>query len=648
MVNQFRARVIFVCVILLALGLVMVSRLFAIQVLDAERYALRSRSQAQQRRELVARRGSILDRSGRVLGASMQQRLSVGVDMLGIEGTGKASLSRVYPNGDLAGPVLGYIGRDGYGLAGAEFSFDYYLRGENGWAIVQKDGLNQSYRKIGLPEKAPVNGSDVYLTIDVDIQKAVQSILRQTVKDLDAKGAMAIVMDPKSGKILAMVNEPSFNPNIPLKYPLSSRRNRCLGEIYEPGSTFKIITAAAALQEKLITPEDTIDANNGVYRVFNQVIRDVTPRGRITFSEAMTYSSNVCFAKTANLIGNDRFYRYVRNFGIGVKSGIDLPGEEEGILHPVRSWSGRTRVTMAIGYEVSTTFMQMMLPFAAVANGGVLVSPLIYEKVVSHDGNIVKTSEVTPVRRVIREEVAVTLRQMLELAVEEGTGRNAIIKGISVGGKTGTSQKSDSGGYAKNRYWSSFIGFAPADDPVLLCGVLIDEPAGGEMGGAAAAPAFRKIMNQIITNPGQQYARTFLTNAPAASEAEKSIPYIVGSYVGQDIGSIRQRLDSLGISLSEVGEGQMVVYQSPAAGTQIKSDASVIVFLNRESSYESEELKTVPDLFGKDVRDAFNVLNFKGMNPVIIGSGRVKRQIPAPGRRVDSAQPCTLYSAYGR
>ncbi|KMQ53044.1 Cell division protein FtsI [Peptidoglycan synthetase] [Chitinispirillum alkaliphilum] len=644
--NQFKVRLIFVCVLFTLLGLVMVSRLFAIQILEGERYAMRSRAQAQQRRELIARRGAIKDRNGRVLAASTQDRLSVNMNVLGAESDELTTVSRIYPNGDVAGPLLGYIGRDGYGLAGVEFSFDYYLRGENGWTIIHRDGHNHSYRKIGLPEKEPVDGSDVYLTIDLEIQKTVQSVLSQTVSELNAKGGMAIVIDPRSGKILAMVNEPSFNPNLPSRYPLSSRKNRCLGVIYEPGSTFKVVTAAAALQEGLITAQDTIDGNQGVYRIHNEVIRDIVPRGKITFAEAMSYSSNVCFAKTANMLGNERFFRYAKNFGMGVRTGVDLPGEEEGILHPVRSWSGRTRATMAIGYEVSATLLQMMMPFASVANGGILVTPMIYERVVAHDGSEVKTARYKPVRRVVSEEVSRELRDMLRKAVVEGTGRNADVPGISVAGKTGTSRKSGIGGYAENLYWSSFIGFAPADDPVLLCGIVIDEPGGGEMGGAAAAPAFRKIMTQIISNPRLDYARKILRH-PVISEDEKNQPFRVGEYVGASIESVKADLDKTEVSVLVIGTGDYVRYQSPAAGSLIERDGEVILFVNRVAEEEPSE-KLVPNLVGRDMRDAFNVLNLKGINSVVVGGGRVKRQVPAPGAFFGENQACTLFCAFER
>ncbi|MDG5814901.1 penicillin-binding transpeptidase domain-containing protein [Chitinispirillales bacterium ANBcel5] len=642
--TQFKLRLIFVCLIFLAIGIVMVSRLFAIQIIDGERYALRSRSQAKQRKMVSPRRGSIKDRYGRILATS--QQVAIDGSIWGGEGrSGERTLNRIYPGGDLAGPLLGHVGRDGYGLAGIEFTLDHHLRGEKGWAIIHRDGHNRAYKKIGLPQQEPINGSDVYLTIDIDIQRIAQSVLRQAVSELDAKGGKVIIMEPRTGKVLAMVNEPSFNPNVPSQYSVSDRQNRTISTIYEPGSTFKVVTAAAALQEKVATPKDTINANQGVYRVYNQVIRDIVPRGEITFTEAISFSSNVAMAKIADELGNERLFNYVRDFGLGKKTGIELPGEENGILHPVRNWSGRTRVTMAMGHEISATFLQMMLPFASIANGGVLVSPLIYEKVQAPRGSVVESARVKPVRRVINEQVSQQLRYILRDAVENGTGRRAAVPGVSVAGKTGTSQKPDSGRYSETRFWSSFIGFMPSEDPVLLCGILIDEPAGGETGGLAAAPVFSKIMTQILSHSRLEYARKILNDQPRLhTNSERSLR--IADFRGEEVGKIKAKINPDIFSLTVIGDGDVVKYQSPAAGSLIKRGGDVVLYTESEL-YGSEQTFSIPDCTGKELRDAFNLLNLKGLNPYIVGSGRVKRQVPAPGSIVAIDTPCTLFSYLG-
>ncbi|MFP4163246.1 MAG: penicillin-binding transpeptidase domain-containing protein [Chitinispirillaceae bacterium] len=645
--KQFRIRLAFVCIVLALFGLAVISRLFVIQVIDGKKYALRSRSQTQQRRIIRAKRGAIFDRAGAVLASSIPGKLAVDMKTLGIKQKAageKAVLQRVYPRGEVCGPVLGYVGRDGYGLGGIEFSYDHRLRGEDGWEIIQKDGRRQKYRKIGLPEKEPKDGSDLYLTIDLDIQKIVQTVLKRAVADAEAKGGMCIVMNPHNGKILAMANEPSFNPNIPSQFSLDQRKNKCIEIIYEPGSTFKVVTGAVALQENYFSEQDSLDGSEGVYKIYDQVIRDHAAYDILTFTQALSVSSNVCFARIANVFGNDLFYRYSRDFGYGSKTGIDLPGEEEGILHPVHEWSGRTRVTMAMGHEISTTFLQMMLPFAAVANGGVLVTPVICDKVVSQSGKVLDTTLFKPVRRVISEDVASRLREMLEKVVQDGTGKRAAISGITVAGKTGTSRKSNSGGYSRNRHWSSFIGFLPADNPELLCGVVIDEPAAGETGGGAvAAPVFRKIMAQILSHPELEFAQKVLVNKKEFGSVQAS-HFMTSDYVGRTRGSVTRELDSLYIPFKFVGSGDTVRYQTPAAGSTMGSSGDVLLFTARDSEGE-DSTRTVPDCVGKDLRDAFNILNLNGIQAYAIGDGIVEKQVPEPGKKYEPSYPCSLFCA---
>ena len=647
--SRFKARLIFLSVLLSIGGAAVIVRLFTIQVIDGPKYAERSRDQTQQRHILSAKRGIIFDRKGRAMAVSTESRFSVETEMLGVpqrKGADRAVIRRMYPQGEIAGAVLGYIGSDGYGMGGAEFSFDNYLRGEDGWIILQKDGRNHKYRKIGLPSKAPRDGNDVYLTIDLDIQEIVYTVLKQTVEKLRAKGGMCIVMDPFTGKVLAMANEPSFNPNFASRYPLAQRKNRCMSSIYEPGSTFKIVAATAALQDNIKKEADLIDGNNGRFEIYDEVIRDHEKYGLLTFKKALAVSSNVCFAKIANEIGNDRLYRFTRNFGFGAKCGIELPGEECGIVHPVKEWSGRTRVTMAIGQEISVTLLQMMLPYAAVANGGVLVNPLICEKISDHYGSMIDSAEYKPVRRVMSQEVSKKLIDMLEGVVVDGTGKNAAITGISVAGKTGTSQKLDSAGvYSKTLNWSSFIGFVPANNPVLLCGIVIDEPESNEMGAVAAAPAFRKIMTQIISDPELEYAERILQHGKYHVEfAKHNDQTALPQVCGMTIDSACSKLGSMKIAYRIAGNGARVTFQTPAAGAFIDKDEEVMVYAVERTAGDGS--KEIPDCKGKDLRDAVNMINLKGLRPYVVGCGTVFRQVPSAGSLIRSAQACTLYCAF--
>jgi cell division protein FtsI/penicillin-binding protein 2 len=620
---------------------VIIVRLFTIQILDSQRYAIRSRDQTQQRLILPAKRGNIYDRKGTLLASSMESAISINPDIFPSGYSRPAATDRVYPFGETGGPLLGYVGKDGYGLGGVEFSFDKYLRGEDGWIILQKNGHNKRYRKIGLPFKEPRSGHDVYLTIDNNIQKIAQTVIRQTVHALKAKGGMCIVMDPSNGKILAMVNEPSFNPNFPSKYSMISRQNKCISNIYEPGSTFKVITAAAALQDNIMREQDIIYGNKGLYEVYEHVIRDHTPYGYLTFENAFAYSSNVCFAKISNDVGNERLYRFTRDFGFGAKCGIELPGEEVGILRPVKYWSGRTRVTMAMGQEISVTLLQMILPFVAVANGGVLVSPEICEKIVNSDNEVVKSFNYRPVRRVLSEDVAQRLRSMMKKVVDNGTGKNASIDGVSVAGKTGTSQKPENGTYSKIKSWSSFIGFVPAEDPVLVCAVMIDEPLNGEMGGVAAAPAFKKIMTQIISHPELEYAEKVLhkNTAPFQKNSAVKIPQMCG--LPKD--SAARILNSCKMKYRFFGNGNIITYQTLLFKGEEKSPVLALYLDNSEQGLLKKE---IPYCIGRDLRDAVNMIILNGIKPHVVGAGMVRRQSPPAGAAIEAVKACTLYCSF--
>ncbi|MBD3322649.1 MAG: hypothetical protein GF350_16225, partial [Chitinivibrionales bacterium] len=510
-------RLITVSLIITALFGVLTARLFYIQIIRGREFSERSRDQAQQRIVIAAKRGAILDSQGKILAKSMGNKFRAPLGALVDPGETAdeaqyRSIKRVYPFAELAGPVIGYVGKDGYGLSGIEFAFEKYLKGENGWAILRRDGRNNRYKRIGLPQKPPANGCNVYLTIDTDIQGIVELALRQQVAALNARGGMCIVMEPNTGKILAMANEPGFNPNVPLRYDAWNRRNRCIGYNYEPGSTFKVITAAAALGEGAARVSDSVDGGSGVFEIYDQSINDRKPFGMLSFTEALSYSSNVCFARIADEVGNDALYKYAKDFGFGARTGIQLAGEESGIVHPVQKWSGRTRVTMAIGQEISVTLLQMAVAFSCVANGGVLFAPALVDKIIRPDHTVAWKSDYRPVRRVISGKVAVSLRDILRDVVVHGTGKRAAIGKCTIAGKTGTSQKFDkeTGTYSTDRYWSSFIGFAPADRPAILCAVLLDEPENGESGGLAAAPVFRKVIGQVISHPKLNYAEKIL------------------------------------------------------------------------------------------------------------------------------------------
>jgi cell division protein FtsI/penicillin-binding protein 2 len=641
----FKARLFFIGgIMLLSLGTI-VGRLAYIQLVRGKQYATRAREQSRARTVLKARRGTIYDRNGYPLATSVPGHWrAAGAKAIG---NGQELSRRLYPHGELAGTTLGYVGRDGYGLGGAEFAFDNLLRGENGWKILYRDGRNRRYSRIGMPQKPPVHGSDVYLSLDLHVQKILESVLKQTAGKYQARSAMGVVLNPNSGDVLAMASVPGFDPNKPGRYSLSQRINSCIGYNYEPGSTFKLITAASALQEGIKKETDTLDGNLGVYRIYDQEIRDHRPYGKLTLAKAIAYSSNVCVARIADDLGNERLFSYTRDFGLGTRTGIELPGEEVGIVHPIERWSGRTRVTMSIGQEVSTTLMQMVMVFATAANGGVLLEPRIHQKVVGPDHTVSQSSDPRTVRRVLSEETAQRIRGILHRVVAEGTGRRAGLQGIPVAGKTGTSQKIDStGAYSRDRVWASFIGFAPVEKPVILCGIVIDEPADGEAGGVVAAPAFRQVLQQIVSHPQLEFAEKILQNQntePSKPGRIPGIPSICGMTRDKAVMLMRQEK----IDYDLVGTGDTIIYQTPPPGKTLSEHTKLIAYTSSGSNAGPQTVGiSVPGCTGKDLRDAVNAINLRGLRPFALGAGVVTRQTPTVGTVVRPEAVCTLFCTF--
>lgn len=394
---------------------------------------------------------------------------------------------RSYPQGTVASQVLGYVGVDNKGLAGIEFGLDHELAGKSGHETLVKDPAG---RVIDVADdRAEVPGHDVTLTLDHTIQANAEEVLRATVRKWHAKDATAIVLDPRTGAILAMAVEPGYDAN---NYPGASaalQRNRAVTDTYEPGSTFKVVTVAAALSERLVSPSTTFTLPYTIH-VADRVIHDAEPRGTVTYSVAqiLAHSSNVGAITLAEMLGRDRLAQWITRFGYGHLTGIDFPGESPGIVLPADKWSGSTIGNVPIGQGIAVTPVQMAAAYAAVANHGIWSRPHL----VDHVGSGGRPS--LHRRRIISRGVAAQLMRMLQDVVAEGTGTYAAIPGYQVAGKTGTAQKPDShGGYASNKYVASFVGVVPASSPRLVVLVAVDEPQGAIFGGVVAAPAFEQI-----------------------------------------------------------------------------------------------------------------------------------------------------------
>ena len=405
---------------------------------------------------------------------------------------------RIYPNSYLASHIIGFSGMDNIGLEGIERDFNKYLKGTAGWAIFLRDARQ---KKLDIWEKMvlPVDGMDLVLTIDEVIQYIAERELDKAFKTYHAKGASIIVMDPHTGRILAMASRPSYDLNDYSSANKDSMRNRSICDLFEPGSVFKIVTASAALEEKKVTEEDKFFCENGAYRVGGRILHDHRSHGVLTFRQVIEESSNIGTVKVAQLLGADTVYQYLRAFGFGSKLGIDLSGEISGMIKQPRAWSKTSISAIPIGQEVGVTALQLASAISVIANGGQLMKPYIIDSVRDKDGRIIKQNKPVLIRKVISVDTAMRIKKILTGAVEEGTGKMAKVSGFSAAGKTGTAQKLEpNGAYSHSKFVASFIGFAPAEDPLLAIVVTVDEPHPYYFGGVVAAPVFQKVAGDAI------------------------------------------------------------------------------------------------------------------------------------------------------
>ena len=423
---------------------------------------------------------------------------SAAVSRLNIKGLGFIKESRrSYPNQYLASQVMGFAGLDNSGLEGLEMSFDKYLKGDPGWAVFLRDAHQKKldiWKKMSLPK----DGYSLVLTIDEVIQYIAERELDKAFKAYRAKGASIIVMDPYTGAILAMANRPTYDPNSHSQASKDQIRNRAVCDMFEPGSVFKIVAASAAIEEKKVSEEDKFYCENGSWRVGPQILHDHQPHGWLTFREVIGQSSNIGTAKVAQILGPDIIYRYVKLFGFGVKTGVDMPGEVSGMLKEPRLWSKTSMTAIPMGQEVGVTALQLASAISAIANGGQLMKPYVISGVRDKYGEMIKEFAPVTVRRAISLETADRVKKILQGVVDEGTGTLAKINGISAAGKTGTAQKLEPNGtYSHNKFIGSFIGFAPVENPVVVVAVVLDEPH-PYYGGVVSAPVFKNVARDVI------------------------------------------------------------------------------------------------------------------------------------------------------
>ncbi|HEX3036827.1 MAG TPA: penicillin-binding transpeptidase domain-containing protein [Thermodesulfobacteriota bacterium] len=469
---------------------------------------------------------------------------------------------RVYPNGYLAGQVLGFTNIDLKGIEGMEYYLDEFLAGKPGRISVKKDARGKLIRSNTLYVEPGKEGHNVVLTVDSNIQHMVEKELQEGVESANAERGIAVLMNPETGAILAMASYPPFDPNKFKDYSEKARRNLPVWYSFEPGSTMKAFLLAAALEEKKVTPTTEFDCENGKRRIGRWIINDVKPHGMLTVSDVIKVSSNICASKIAEALGKDKLYDYLKKFGFGEETGISLPGESAGKVNNPRGWKQAELATASYGQGMSATALQLASALSAIANGGYLMKPFIVKRVIDPDGKVVQEGKPEIIRRVISYDTAVQAIEILEGVVsEDGTGKKAAVPGYGVAGKTGTAQVPDpkNGGYDSDRYMASFIGFAPADDPKLAFVVVVDNPKKIHYGGVVAAPIFKEVMEKVLFYLGVPPEREFAE--------EKVMPDLRG----MSARDILRWAEEEGVRVKLKGSG-FASDQKPEPGQRIKND----------------------------------------------------------------------------
>jgi cell division protein FtsI (penicillin-binding protein 3) len=561
---------------------------------------------------------------------------------------------RFYPKRELAAQAIGFVGLDDEGLGGLERSLNSPMRGKPGQMLISLDARRHWFGRV---EKQPDPGENVVLTLDEKIQYIAERELDAAMQRTHAAAATVIVQNPKTGEILALANRPTFDANAFHISDPQKMKNRAVSDIYEPGSTFKMVTIAAALEEKITNPDEVIDCQNGAIYIGNVRIRDHKAYGLLTVSQILANSSDVGAIKLGLRLGEERFDRYIRAFGFGSQTGIELPGETRGITKPVSRWSKVSIGAISMGQEIGISPVQLISMVSTIANDGVYTPPRIVAG--SRDPND-PTGKVifhpAPQHRVVSTVTAVEMKKMLEGVVLFGTGKKSILEGYTSAGKTGTAQKADpaTGGYSKTKYVASFAGFAPAYDPAITIAVILDSPVGPHEGGQVAAPVFKAIAQQTLAylNVPQDVApdnpkRLLLRAAAKTSDAdvaegssepvpesmefaEADLPPAMQAAAAKPSPSkpaghlVQAKVSHVEVRHAESQEHEFVVPEP--AGPPARTNGTAVVTLGGGV--------LVPSMIGRPVRTALEIAQESGIDIDIIGSGVAREQSPPAGTRI--------------
>ena len=551
----------------------------------------------------------------------------------------RVEAKRVYRLGEAASSLVGLINRDDAALGGLESEYKSHLEGTGGLVLEVSDRFEKRYE--GLETyvlQEPERGGDIVLAIDSKIQEIAHAHLAHAVETQEATSGFAIVTRPSTGEVLAMVSLPAPNPHDLDTWTEANLKMRAVTDAFEPGSIYKVVPFAAAFEAGRLASEERIDCMDGVREVpGGRPIRDDHPCGIVPAWEVMAKSSNIGAGLIAERVGAEGFYRMEKAFGFGLNSEVELPGEGRGRIPEPSAWSLRSLVTQAFGQEISCTGIQLAMAYGAIANDGLLMKPLLVQETHAADGSVMERREPEAVRRVMRPAVAAAMRTILRGVVTEGTGNAAEVEGFGVAGKTGTAQKyvKELGRYSKERYVASFVGFAPWDDPEVLCVVVLDEPRGSIYGGSVSAPVFSKILADVRPLVGGHGALASVS-APGPTDEEgarRSVPEVLGLTAP----SARRVVQECGLMPRFEGEGDRVIACRPPVGARLLPGGIVTLMMD-EGTVEG----TMPDLTGLSLRDAWLRIETFSPEPQLEGEGWVVWQSPAPGEPVPVGTPCQL------
>ncbi len=545
-------------------------------------------------------------------------------------------LKRRYPKRFTASQVVGFTRADGSGGYGVELAKEAELKGKPGTAIMQKTGRARLFSHPHYPIHEPHHGSDLVLTIDSRYQWIAEQELKNTINEYNAKGGSVVIMDPNSGELLAIASEPNFDPNDYDNYNDFSWKLKAITDQFEPGSTFKPAMMAAMLDAGYVNEDELVFCENGKWDVMGETIRDTKEYGWLTARDVLVMSSNIGMAKLAKEFSKFKMYTYAHKFGFGQKSGIELPGEITGVLKKPSDWVPFSQLVFSFGHEVAVTPLQMCSMYATIANDGVFVSPRIIKNMFRENERVFAKNN-PETRRVISSETSLLMRDFLADVVVRGTGVNAVLPNIELCGKTGTAHLVQvTGGYASDRYISSFGGFFPREAPRITIYVMIHEPRSAYYGGTVAAPCFRNIAERIINLEGLDYFQK-----SATGQLVENAPSLLPNLVGLQRQDAQSVLRANQLNCRFIGNGQTVIEQEPAAGAKVSKEG--IVYLTLASAVPTTEPVKVPVLTDLPLRNAVNLLADRQLKAKINGSGKVIRQEPQAGELVEPGHTIQLF-----